>query len=171
MKNSSQDSNLITKKARVSPIDPLTHLVSLSAKNAKLVPLKVYKDRQESLFHSFRRSNALNDYSKLAGIVNEMSSASLEDQLYHDEDNVCFYDIKIQNENNETIDYNLIKGYKSCSNNTNGEKSYVSIPFKVDKNQSKDLPIVEPDAASNSSLKVEYVPRGKIITVNVSVMW
>ena len=163
------------------------HLVSLNAKNARLLPLGVYRQRQEEF------ENALEDEDVPLG----------------------FYDIKINNEFNERIDYQHFNPF-------NTDKSYMSIPFDVSSSSSSSkqkmvtntvssassssiilstesadtslLSSSSPGSKSNSSIssnspvqaafaqcdvsqtvqqpiKVEYIPRGKIITINVSIMW
>jgi len=164
--------------------------VSLNAKHAKLTPLSEFRE-------------------------------DAEDKDDDDLTMTGFYDIKIHNENKETIDYNLFKSFKKSH-------SYVSIPFNLNTNKAKSAISSESSSSmictsssytnntkseeslnvstslssspgsmsplssvSNSSLpginpavthielsdclpqpiRVEYVPKGKIITINVSIMW
>ena len=158
----------------------------MNAKNARLLPLGVYRQRQEDF------ENAQEDEGVPLG----------------------FYDIKINNELNERIDYQHFNPY-------NTDKSYnMSIPFDVSSFSSKQKMVANtlssassssiilctesadtsllssssPGSKSNSSIasnspvqaayaqcdvsqtaqqpiKVEYIPKGKIITINVSIMW
>lgn len=187
--------------------DKMRHLVSLNAKNTKLIPLKVYKQKQASLIH--------------------------QDDIDDEDENSCYYDIKIKNELNEELDYKLVKNSNLLS------KSCLSIPFEVSNNKKKLLNSCSPLSTSlsmlssasqvtsssqrpnksfestdlslssssnkitstsvsslsssssvssinnqnqltagtvstdnsSSALRVEYMPRGKIITINVSIMW
>lgn len=179
-------------------------MVSLNARNAKLLPLSNFRKKQE--------------------FFERLSSKSFlqQENKYDDEEeqNVGYYDIKIHNENMETIEHTVFETYKKSH-------SYMSIPFDVNgKTKLLDNPISSessssilcstssysrnksqeslntsilsssPESASslssiaslaglaNSSvthleltepkaqpIKIEYVPKGKIITINVSIMW
>lgn len=186
-------------------------MVSLKAKNAKLVPLDVYRINElKQEFKNFK--NSKEDF----------------DEEEEESDNICYYDIKIQNELDEFLEHKLVKSFNNQS------KSCLSIPFEVSNTKksilnknfnssfsslnqfnevfkgtistsstqsslsssshkitnSSSISSLSSASSSQSSLmnnqtetrlastsdssstlKVEYVPRGKIITINVSIMW
>jgi hypothetical protein len=165
--------------------DPLSYLISLNAKNAKLVPLNTYKKREEILsnFDSNDNNHHPSNYKNLKRIVQEMSDKNDYDDItdlinLKDDENTCFYDIKIQNEHNQLIDYKLVN--KSQNSSASTSSSYINkqphliTPFEVSNKNQRNLESptnVSSSSSSSSSLKVEYVPHGKIITINVSIMW
>ena len=156
----------------------------MNTKSSRLKPLKEFKDRQ------------------IDAVEN------------NEEENVCFYDIKIKNEQNEDISHKLVssvntdfcqkssklkKKYSSLSslNQLNETESTLSTSARSSLSSSSNKITTSPSVSSlssshsqtdlimhnftqtrlvstsdaQSSLKVEYVPRGKIITINVSIMW
>jgi hypothetical protein len=184
----------------LSSIKNNTHLVSLNAKNARLLPLSSFNDNDDEKTHS-------DDLNVQTG----------------------YYDIKIHNEKMDKIDYTLFKSYKKSnsyvaipfnvqpnitSKSSNGthvissessssilgsHSSYCS-NSKSEESLDTSLLSSSPDrsttplsSVSQTSLtalasptvyrhefssdpltqpvRVEYVPQGKIITINVSIMW
>ncbi len=107
---------------------------------------------------------------------------SSPNQPFHESDSKLltgFYEIKIQNEHKHTIEHDQFNSYKA-------DRSYVTIPFKVNHSTSSSTTqsldsSYDSDAAltadrefnisESQPIKVEYVPKGKKITVNVSIMW
>jgi hypothetical protein len=159
-------------------------LISLNAKNAKLVPLSTYKKREEILAtldsNNNNNINHHNSVKNLKRIVQEMSN---NDDIFDlinlkDDENTCFYDIKIQNEHKQLIDYKLVNKSSLNSIDSNissniNKPTHLITPFEVSNSNHSNLesPTVISSSSSASSLKVEYVPHGKIITINVSIMW
>jgi hypothetical protein len=93
---------------------------------------------------------------------------------YRDHENSCeenstddlvneFYNVKIKNELNENIDFNLVKIRSESLNEFSSD-------FQSSACAGAELKPVEA-CSNNDKLKIDYVPVGKIITINVSMMW
>ncbi len=71
-----------------------------------------------------------------------------------------FYEIKIKNELNEKIDFDLLKIPPNPSHE-----------FPLASNSGRQTKSDDEACASHDRLKIDYVPVGKIITISVSMMW
>lgn len=145
--------------------------------------------------------------------MNEFKKQELDGKEDYEEENVCYYDIKIKNEQNEDISHKLVSSIKSdlwqnselkqkysslsSLNQINEVENTLSASARSSLSSSSNKITTSPSVSSlssahsqtdlllhnhtqtrlvstsdaESSLKVEYVPRGKIITINVSIMW
>ena len=96
----------------------------------------------------------------------------------------CFYEIKIKDENNVDLECNVVNTNLELNKNAlspslsslnSSSTSSILSAYSWSSNSSSDTATtVTPIEIKNtypSNLKVEYVPRGRIITVNVSMMW
>lgn len=147
------------------------------------MPLNSYKKCEEILSALDSNKNSKNDdnnVKNLKRIVQEMTNKNDYDEIIDlinlkDDESTCFYDIKIQNEHQQLIDYKLInKSSPSNSASNINKPHHLVTPFEVSNKNRRDLESptnVSSSSSSSSSLKVEYVPHGKIITINVSIMW
>lgn len=200
----SKINNTNTTTTTTTSNEKITHLASLTAKSINLVPLKAYKAEQDAIFNSNKHNNVTDH----------------ENTNDDEEEKTCYFDIKIQNELNKTLDYKIIKSFNlsnSCasiplelvssesSNSSEDIKNKLhssSSVFSADQiksSNSLDSSLITSTSESslssisnsslalqhtstntsdlaktnesNSSLKAEYVPEGKIITISVSIMW
>ena len=85
-----------------------------------------------------------------------------------DDDDVAtgVYKISIQNENAQNLDFKITPLVEKCLN----IKKFDDTDKQKEAKHDKELIYL---AANDnlSTLKVEYIPKGKLITVNVSLMW
>jgi hypothetical protein len=96
--------------------EKITHLASLTAKSINLVPLKAYKAEQDAIFNSNKHNNEVFDH---------------ENTNDDEEEKTCYFDIKIQNELNKTLDYKIIKSF-------NLSNSCASIPLELVNSESSN---------------------------------
>ena len=162
--------------------------MSLFSRNFKLIPLSELKLRNQLL--STRRPN-----EKCKSAEDENAIANQDDE------ETAYYDVKIRNEINQNLDYKIVNSFNPSKSyftipidvkKGQTSKSTLLSSYSLHGDQSQEIKsmssFISSSVLSNSfnnerklqqksnqsysnPLIVEYVPKGKIITVNVSIVW
>jgi len=126
-----------------------SHSFSLNANKVNLIPIKVYKENEDTETIKTYSDFVYERNSELVQKRFEQKSLDLDlDELLNRKS--CYYDIKIRNEHNELLDYKLVNSNSQKSLRSKME-SHVSYEVNKSYNSNKQIDFIQSTSSLSSS--------------------